>query len=181
VALVATAVLVPVLVALVVLVNVLGGSDGSGGSKVADVSGPTTAAPREDLPVVTVPTPAVTPAADASCPGFLQTLPDTLVDDPSRRVSSASPYVRAWGDPAVVLVCGADRPAGFTVSVGLIQIDAVQWYVDTSDPKTVVWTAVDRPVYVQVRVPASEDSATVTEISGHLSATLPAQQPQPGG
>jgi Protein of unknown function (DUF3515) len=172
---------VPVLVALVVLVNVLGGSDGSGGSKVADVSGPTTAAPREDLPVVTVPTPAVTPAADASCPGFLQTLPDTLVDDPSRRVSSASPYVRAWGDPAVVLVCGADRPAGFTVSAGLIQIDAVQWYVDTSDPKTVVWTAVDRPVYVQVRVPASEDSATVTEISGHLSATLPAQQPQPGG
>jgi hypothetical protein len=52
--------------------------------------------------------------------------------------------------------------------------------VDTGDPKTVVWTAVDRPVYVQVRVPASTDSATVTAISDLITTTLAAQPPQPG-
>jgi hypothetical protein len=80
----------------------------------------------------------------------------------------------------VVLVCGVDRPAKFVVTAGLIQIDGVQWFVDTGDPKTVVWTAVDRPVYVQVRVPASTDSASVTEISDQLAKVLPAQPPQPG-
>jgi hypothetical protein len=56
----------------------------------------------------------------------------------------------------------------------------VQWFVDTSDPNTVVWTAVDRPVYVQVRVPASTDSASVTELTAPLSRTLPARKPSPG-
>jgi hypothetical protein len=171
-------VVVPVVVALVVLVNVVGSSKGSSGS-VADVSG-TTSSSRENLPVVTVQTPPVPPQADASCPALVDALPAELVGETSRRVKSASPYVRAWGDPAVVLVCGVDRPAKFTVGAGLIQIDGVQWYVDTSDPKTVVWTAVDRPVYVQVRVPASTDSASVTEISDHVTKTLAAQAPQPG-
>ena len=178
IALIAAAVVVPLLVALVVLVNVVGRSGGTSGS-VADVSG-TTSSARDDLPVVPVQTPAVTPQADASCPALVDALPATLVGETSRRVQSASPYVRAWADPAIVLVCGVDRPAGFTVGAGLIQIDAVQWYVDTSDPKTVVWTAVDRAVYVQVRVPASTDSASVTEISDVMAKTLPAQAPQPG-
>jgi hypothetical protein len=86
--------------------------------------------------------------------------------------------VRAWGDPAVVLVCGVDRPAGFTPAAGLLQINAVQWYVDTSDPQAVVWTAVDRPVYVQVRLPVSADSAAVTELTPAVAA-LPARAPQP--
>jgi hypothetical protein len=172
-------VVVPVLVALVVLVNVVGGRSGSGSGSVAEVSGSTSSA-RDDLPVVTVQTPPVTPQADASCPPLLDPLPAELVGETSRRVESASPYVRAWGNPAVVLICGVDRPAAFTIGTGLLQIDGVQWYVDTTDPKTVVWTAVDRPVYVQVRVPASTDSASVTEISDHITATLAAQTPQPG-
>jgi hypothetical protein len=170
---------VPLLVALVVVVNVVGSRSGGSSGPVADVSGPTTPA-RDDLPVVTVRTPPVTPQADASCPALIDALPADILGETSRRVKSASPYVRAWGDPPVVAVCGVDRPAGFTVGAGLIQIDGVQWFVDTGDPKTVVWTAVDRPVYVQVRVPASTDSATVTAISDLITTTLAAQPPQPG-
>lgn len=171
--------MVPLLVALVVIVNVVGGRSGGQSGPVAEVSG-TTSSARENLPVVTVQTPPVTPQADASCPALVDALPATLVDEASRRVKSASPYVRAWGDPAVVLICGVDRPAAFVIGAGLITIDGVQWFVDTSDPKTVVWTAVDRPVYVQMRVPASTDSATVTAVSDELAKALPAQAPQPG-
>lgn len=164
-----------------ILVNVLGGRSGGSGS-VADVSGKPTQTPaRDKQSVVPVQTGQPSAAADASCPALLKALPQDLVGESARRVSSASPYVRAWGQPPVVLICGADRPTGFTSTAGLIQINDVQWYVDTSTADTVVWTAVDRPVFVQVRVPASTDSASVTEITTHISATLPARAPQPNG
>ena len=57
----------------------------------------------------------------------------------------------------------------------------MQWYVDDADPDTVVWTAVDRPVYVQLSIPSSLDSASATELSDIIATALPAQQPQPGG
>jgi Protein of unknown function (DUF3515) len=161
-----------------VLVNVLGGRSSGNSGPVAEVSG--TTAPATGLPVLSVPTPPVTADADRFCPHLVQTVPTRLVGEPARKVRSASPYVRAWGDPAVVLICGVERPARFVVGAALIQIDQVQWFVDTSDPKTVVWTAVDRPVYVQVRVPASTDSASVTELTGTISTVLPARRPTPG-
>jgi hypothetical protein len=167
-------------VALVILVNVVGGRTGAQSGGVADVSGAGSSSSHGQLPVLPVQTPPTSAEADAACPALVQDLPQQVVGEPARRVSSASPYVRAWGDPAVVLVCGVERPAAFTVGAPLIQIDGVQWFVDTSDPKTVVWTAVDRPVYVQVRVPASTDSASVTELCSHITATLPARTPQPG-
>ena len=175
-ALIAAAVGVPVVVALLVLVRVLGG--GSDGGPAAVASSPSQA--RGNLPVLPVEVPPVTPEADADCPGVMSTLPLDLAGKASRRVRSDSPYAYAWGEPPVVLVCGVDRPAGFTATASLIQINGVQWYVDTSDPDTVVWTAVDRPVYVRVDVPASVDSAPVTLLSGVLAAALPARAPQPG-
>jgi Protein of unknown function (DUF3515) len=165
-------------VAAVVLAHVVG-SGGSGGSRVAEVSGPPSSA-REELPVVPVDVPPVTPEAQASCPTLMAKLPLDLAGQGSRRVQSASPFAYAWGDPPIVLVCGIDRPAGLTSTTGLIQINGVQWLVDTSRSDAIVWTAVDRPVYVQVQVPASTDSASVTEITSHLAATLPAQAPRPG-
>ena len=78
------------------------------------------------------------------------------------------------------LVISTKLSGGSWGATTLIQIDGVQWFVDTSDPKTVVWTAVDRPVYVQVRVPSSTDSASVTELTSHITATLPQQAPAPG-
>jgi hypothetical protein len=71
------------------------------------------------------------------------------------------------------------KPAGFTATTQLIQINDVQWYVDTSSKDTTVWTAVDRPVYVQVRVPATADSSSVTDLTVPVSQSLPAQAPRP--
>ena len=180
IALIATAVLVPVVVALAVLANVLGGPDepDTGSGAAAEVEGGTTAG-REDLPVLPVEVPPVTPEADASCPALMSTLPLELGGEASRRVQSDSPFAYAWGDPAVVLICGVDRPAGFVVGVSAIQINGVQWYVDTSDPDTTVWTTVDRPVYVQISLPASVDSAPVTALTPQIAQALPYREPDP--
>jgi hypothetical protein len=172
-----TAVAVPVVVVLIVLVHVLG--NGSGGSPPAAVAGPTTSA-RANLPVLPVDVPKVTPQANASCPTLMKTLPLELMGDQSRRVRSASPFAYAWGDPPVVLVCGVAAPAGYVRGASAIQINGVQWYVDTDDPHTVVWTTVDRPVNVEVRVPATVDSAPVTALTTQIAKALPYREPTPG-
>ncbi|WP_448627326.1 DUF3515 domain-containing protein [Geodermatophilus sp. URMC 64] len=173
--------LVPVVVAALVLVQVLGGGDdgGADGGPVAQVGG-TPTPQRADLPPLPVDVPPVTPEADANCPALMGALPLELAGEPSRPVQSDSPFAYAWGDPAVVLVCGVDRPAGFVATASLIQINAVQWFVDDSDPDTVVWTTVDRPVYVQLTIPSSVDSGPATALSTLIATTLPAQDPQPG-
>ena len=169
----------PVVAVLLVLVNVVGRDDGGGDAgAVADVSG-TTSAPRGDLPPVEVDTPDVTPAADLACPVLMQQLPLELAGESSRMVASDSPFAYAWGDPPVVLVCGVAPPAGFVVGSAPIQINGVQWFVDTSDPDTVLWTTVDRNVPVQMQVPASTDSALVTAASTIIATAIPFTEPAP--
>jgi hypothetical protein len=172
-----TAVAVPLVVVLLVLTRVLGDdAGGAGGSPAAEVeAGPSQQ--RADLPPLPVEVPPVTPEADASCPALMSALPLELAGEPSRPVQSDSLFAYAWGDPPVVLVCGVDRPAGLEPTSPLIQINGVNWLVDTSDPDVVVWTAVDRPVYVQVTVTADTDSAPVTALGPVINDALPAQQP----
>jgi hypothetical protein len=175
-----TAVAVPLVVVLLVLTRVLGddagGAGGAGGSPAAEVeAGPSQQ--RADLPPLPVEVPPVTPEADASCPALMSALPLELAGEPSRPVQSDSLFAYAWGDPPVVLVCGVDRPAGLEPTSPLIQINGVNWLVDTSDPDVVVWTAVDRPVYVQVTVTADTDSAPVTALGPVINDALPTQQP----
>jgi Protein of unknown function (DUF3515) len=166
-----------VVIVLIILVNLTGGRD-DGGDSPADVSAGTPTQ-RADLPVLPVDAPPVTPDAEAACTPLLEALPLDLLGNPSRRVDSDSPFVYAWGEPPTVLVCGVDRPAGWTVGESALQIDEVQWYVNTDDPTTNVWTAVDRTVYVEVRVPASIDSAPVTALTEHIADVLPYREPEP--
>jgi hypothetical protein len=171
-------VLVPVVVAAVVLTNVLGDDDGTAGGP-ARVDG-STVPQRADLPVLPLDVPPVTPEADARCPALMSQLPLDLAGEPSRRVQSDSPFAYAWGDPPVALICGVDRPEGFAPDSALIQINGVQWFVDDSDPDTTVWTAVDRPVYVEVTLPATVDSGPAAVLSTTIAETLPYQEPDPG-
>ncbi|MGY2128961.1 DUF3515 domain-containing protein [Blastococcus sp. SYSU DS0617] len=169
-------------VALVILANVLGGDtedDDAGARGPAEIEG--TAAPeRADLPPLPVEVPPVSPEAGEFCPAVMATLPLELAGEQSRPVDSDSLFAYAWGEPPVVLVCGVDRPAGWVVGASAIQINGVQWHVDTSDPDTTVWTTVDRPVYVEVSLPAGVDSAPVTALTTALAEALPYQEPVPG-
>ncbi|SFO87327.1 Protein of unknown function [Geodermatophilus dictyosporus] len=163
------------LVVVLVLANVLGGSDTDDDDAVADVSGGTSPQRAEDLPPLPVEVPAPTPEADATCPQLMQVLPLDLLGDPARLVDSDTPYAAAWGDPAVVLVCGVPQPEGLVPGEGLFTINGVTWYVDQTDPEATVWTAVDRAVYVEVSLPPDVDSAPVTALSDVLAAALPAR------
>ena len=169
--------LVPVVVAAVVLTNVLGDDEPLLGSPGVQSAPPTQ---RADLPVLPLEVPPVTPEADATCPTLMEALPLELAGLPSRRVQSDSPFAYAWGEPPVSLICGVDRPDGFARDSALYQINGVFWFVDDTDPETTVWTAVDRPVFVELQVPATVDSGPATVLSTTIAEVLPYQEPDPG-
>jgi len=179
-ALLSTAVLVPLVVVLLVLVNVLGRDAADDvASGPAEISG-ATADPRGDLPPVPVDTPDVTPAADLACPVLMGQLPLEIAGETSRLVDSDTPFAYAWGDPPVVLVCGVAPPAGYVVGgPQTFLINGVEWFVDTTDPAVSAWTTVDRNVPVQVRVPSTTDSAIPTALGPVISTALPYVEPVP--
>ncbi|MBI3689110.1 MAG: DUF3515 domain-containing protein [Actinobacteria bacterium] len=128
---------------------------------------------------VDVTAPPASAAADQHCPGVISDLPVTLNGSHSRPAHSTSAYVAAWGDPPMVLRCGVPRPAGFVRTSMVISIDGVQWFTEQK-PDAVVWTAVDRPVYVEVTVPTTYGSAPIADLSEDLGKALPAQPIKPG-
>jgi len=167
-----------VLVVLLVLANL---RDEEPDDSPAEVSGPSTTA-RADLPVLEVPVPPPTPETDAACPRFMADLPIELAGERSRPVRSDTPYAYAWGEPPIVLRCGVDRPADFVRDSPVFDINGVTWFVDDTDPDEYVYTAVDRPVYVEITVPSTIDSAPVVVLSDLVAttATLPRQELRPG-
>lgn len=130
-------------------------------------------------PVDVVPPPA-SAAADRSCPAVISRLPVTLAGQRSRPARSSSRYVAAWGEPPLVLRCGMPRPAGFVRASALTVVNGVQWYVDPG-PAAAVWTVVDRPVYVELSVPAAYSSAPVVDLAKDITDALPARPIHPGG
>lgn len=124
---------------------------------------------------------APNPGADAVCYKIIQRLPVTLSGMAPRRVFSTSSFIVAWGDPPVILRCGVQRPASlvpgssdfitqFSDDHGL----TAQW-LPTKEDHDVVWTTVDRSVYVEVTVPARyEGAAVINPITTSVAGASPA-------
>jgi Protein of unknown function (DUF3515) len=168
-ALIATAVALPLTVVLV-LVAVLAATRGGGGADPAPA--PAAPVPAGALPPIRVAAPPAQPAAgQRACQELISALPTELGDLPARPVDSSSPYVVAWGDPAVVLRCGVARPPSFLATADVQQINGVTWFPERRG-QTTAWTVVDRAVYVEVLVPAADASGPVARLSTPVTAAL---------
>jgi hypothetical protein len=94
------------------------------------------------------------PSPDARCAGLVGALPTSLGPRLDRRSTTpASAVVAAWGDPAVVLSCGAQRPSRFSDSTSL-EVDGMPWSSPDPAASTATWRLRDEQApYVEVRVP----------------------------
>jgi len=110
------------------------------------------------LPPLVLDTPPLAPGADQLCPGLLGGLPLQLDGAPARPVRSASPYAVA--------------PAALGPTSQLIQINGVAWLAEQQSAG-VLWTAVNRSVYVDVLVPPERNSDPVAVLSTVLAERLP--------
>jgi hypothetical protein len=175
--LIATAVALPV-VLLVALLLTLGDDDSGQKDPLASPS-TGVAAP---LPAISVAAPPSKATTTAPCTKVLEQLPISLAGLAPRVVHSHpdSPFVVAWGDPAIVLRCGVDRPAGLTSgSTNDTQIvNGVLFFIvnpgdgsDTSDAWT--FTVVDRAAYVELLVPKSYGQPPLGPIADAVAKALP--------
>jgi hypothetical protein len=166
----ATLVAVPVTHVLLAVAVVATRHAGSGAEPVA----PATSAPASAaaLPSIKVaPPPPLSAGQQQACQELISALPTDLGDLPARPVDSPSPYVAAWGEPAVTLRCGVARPPSFVATADVQQINGVSWFAERRGPTT-AWVVVDRPVYVEVLAPAAAASAPVARLSTAVTAAL---------
>jgi hypothetical protein len=112
---------------------------------------------------VVVPRPAA--GHEAMCLDLSRRLPADLDGYSQRRTRPASPLVHAWGDPAIVLFCGVDRPAELTATSELTAVNGIAWLAVEEDG---AWrfTAVGRAAYIEVVVPKSVRGAPTDPLTG---------------
>ncbi|WP_063042893.1 DUF3515 domain-containing protein [Nocardia pseudovaccinii] len=142
-------------------------------------------APTEREPLVLGPVPA--PAADGpACAALLPALPVDLGDySKSTLVEPAPPATRAWqrkdGGDAIVLRCGLERPLEFNRASPLQIVNGVQWFeVRDAAAKASTWFAVDRATYIALTVPDGSGPTPLQGVSDTITANIPAQPIDPG-
>jgi hypothetical protein len=130
------------------------------------------------LPAITVAAPPSNAATVSPCTKVLEKLPTSVGNLAARVVHPHpdSPFVVAWGDPAIVLRCGVERPAGLVVGSDAQTnvADGVVFLVnDRKENAPWVFTAVDREPYIEVTVPASYSQPPLGPIADAISQALP--------
>lgn len=95
--------------------------------------------------------------ADAkACAELVDALPDRVADQPLRAVESGGGPGAAWGDPAIVLRCGVERPDDFTRVSPCTSVNGVDWYIPDAqleEQGDLTMTVVYRRQYVEVTLP----------------------------
>lgn len=124
------------------------------------------------------PTVALQPADDAAnplCAAVSVRLPDTISQLP-KRVTNAQ-ATAAWGDPtSVILRCGVPVPAP-TSTLVCVTIGGIDWLLDDSDDRSVVFTTFGRAPAVEIIIDGTAVSG-VDALSDVASAV--AQLPSTG-
>jgi Protein of unknown function (DUF3515) len=134
-------------------------------------------APGAPLPALTASAPPQAQAQAAACTKVLEQLPVTLNGLAPRIVHTApaSPFVVAWGDPAIVLRCGVDRPRGLKPGSDKQLFSAAgaggAFYDVAAQGSANVYTAVDRSAYVSITVPSRYQGADVLPVLNRAIVT----------
>jgi len=94
---------------------------------------------------------------EQACRDFVAALPDELADESAREVAPDDALGAAYGDPAIVVTCGATIPPEFDKTQSCEVSNGVGWYVpsDVFDDQgaDVTMTAVGYDPVVQLHVP----------------------------
>jgi hypothetical protein len=99
-------------------------------------------------------------------------LPSTVADLSAREVEPGDAVGAAWGDPAIVLVCGVPRPPGFGRTATCLSVNDLDWFVpedqlESREPTDLTMTTVGRSPRVQVTLPAEHwpPATTLADLS----------------
>lgn len=131
--------------------------------------------PTDVTAAAVVPTP---PAEIAKyCEALHKELPKKVIEDVERsELSPESPLTAGWGDPAIVLRCGIDRPAEVgDPKANAVEVNGVGWVVDDRGDDGLRFITMYREAYVELLVPASyhADAGILVEFAKPVAKTIP--------
>ncbi|MFJ6699188.1 DUF3515 domain-containing protein [Streptomyces sp. NPDC091272] len=131
--------------------------------------------PTDVTSATAVPTP---PAQTAEyCQALHKELPEKVIEDAERRdVSPRSPLTAGWGDPAIVLRCGIDRPAEMDdPNANGVDVDGVSWMFQDRGEDGLRFVTTYREAYVELTVPASyhADAGILVKLAKPVERTIP--------
>ena len=121
----------------------------------------------------------------AVCERILAALPDTLAGEERRPVTPGDALGAAWGDPPIVLTCGAEKPAEFDEFATCVEANGVDWFVpaeqvEDDSREATFSTAGYRPI-VRLVVPPDHrpegGAAALAELAKPLRKRLENVQP----
>ncbi|WP_162529832.1 DUF3515 domain-containing protein [Nocardioides caldifontis] len=117
--------------------------------------------------------------AAAACASLVDALPQQVADLDPREVEPADALGAAWGDPAIVLTCDDQPPAGFDELSSCTTVEDVDWYlpeeqVEVDDPGDVTMSTVNREAFVHVQLPAEHwpPATAMVDLADAISSTL---------
>lgn len=124
---------------------------------------------------VEVATPTIEGDDLTACTSLVEDVPDELFGQERRDVSGAETTAAAWGDPAIVLECGARAPEEFDAFSRCSEYAGVGWFMPDAQLKNaerdLVITAQSHSPRVSVSVPAQfrqEAPDTQLKVLGEL-------------
>ena len=101
---------------------------------------------------VAVPVPTPNPKDAAICQKLTPTLPETVADQPKRKVADAPDLTAAWGNPPITVRCGVVKPSALEHTSSLITVNGIDWF---AEELSAGWrfTSMNTFVFVEVTVP----------------------------
>lgn len=133
-----------------------------------------------DNPVI-VESPRLSAADAAACQGLLDDLPDRLHDEERRLVAPAAAPGAAWGDPAIVLQCGAAMPEELDRLSPCLEANGVGWFLppeaeddiaDDQNPGPVTIAAAGYRPVVTVTIPGDYRPEGVAAATADLASAV---------
>jgi len=122
---------------------------------------------------VSMPDPAPIGQSEQVCTAVLADLPVTVLDEQRRKVEPGHRSA-AWGDPAITLRCGVEKPPKLTAASPCYEVNGVGWFAEEASGGY-LFTTIGRTAFIEVGVPseyAPEANALVD-----LAATVSRHDP----
>ncbi|MEU3617559.1 DUF3515 domain-containing protein [Streptomyces sp. NPDC006872] len=111
------------------------------------------------------------------CRNLDKELPSTVDDQGRRDPSPASALTAGWGNPAIILRCGVERPEKMSdENADAVEVDGVGWLLEEQDGGSFRFTTTLRRAYVEVTIPkdrTGDGMAPLVDVAASVKKAIP--------
>lgn len=112
------------------------------------------------------------------CKDLDKALPSRIDGQDRRDPTPASALTAGWGNPAIILRCGVERPARMSDSeADGVEVDGVGWLLEKQGDGSFRFTTTLRKAYVEVTIPKSrtgDGTAPLVDLAKPVGKAIPA-------